>query len=93
MIHKIFTVYDSKALAYLAPVFMPTRGAAIRAFGDTCADPNSLFAKHPADYTFFEIGEFDDSTCTMEIHDALINLGTALDFVSKPENPSLRSVQ
>ncbi len=80
MIHQMFTVFDSKAEAYLPPFYMQTRGAAIRAFQDTVNDPNHAFNKHPADYTLFIIGEFDDSTAAFNIHDVRKSCGNALEF-------------
>ena len=51
MIHKIFSVYDSKVEAYLQPFFMQTRGAAVRAITELVADPKHQFGKYPMDYT------------------------------------------
>ena len=81
MIHKIFTVYDSKAELFMQPFFMPTTGQAIRSFEDTCNDSSTMFSKHPADFTLFEIGSFEDVTCEIYINDAKVNLGTALEYV------------
>ena len=83
MIHKIFTVYDSKAELFMQPFFMPTTGQALRSFEDTCNDPSTLFAKHPADFTLFEIGSYEDITCAIHINDSKVNLGTALEYVQK----------
>jgi hypothetical protein len=68
MIHKIFTVYDSKAEAYMQPFYMQTKGLAIRAIQDTLSNPEHQFAKYTEDYTLVELGEFDDSHATFEIH-------------------------
>lgn len=80
MITKIYTVYDSKLDAYMTPFFMQSKGAAIRAFSDTVNEPNSPFYKHPADFTLFEIGEYDDATAKITSAQALQSLGTALEF-------------
>lgn len=66
MLLKVFSVYDVKAAAYGQPFFMPTSGGAIRSFGDTCLDQNSMLNKHPEDYSLHEIGEFDDVTGRIE---------------------------
>jgi len=81
MITKIFTVYDSKAEAYLQPFFMPNRGQAIRAFQDTVNDPKTQFHKHPSDFSLFEIGTYDDLSGAITMHDAKVNLGTAVEFL------------
>jgi len=94
MIHKIFTVYDSKAELFMQPFFMPTTGQALRSFEDTCNDSSTLFAKHPADFTLFEIGSYEDITCEIRINDSKVNLGTALEYVqTNNEVTELRSAK
>ena len=60
MLHKIFSVFDSKAELYLTPFFMKTKGEAVRGFEDVANDKNSAIGRHPEDYTLFELGEYDD---------------------------------
>ncbi len=67
MIHKIFTVFDEKAQAYIAPFTCHQTGMAIRSFTDACADQTHKFGAHPEDYTLYQIGFFDDETA--EIYD------------------------
>lgn len=57
-----FSIYDTKAEAFMPPFFMPSIGLGVRAFGDVLRDPNSPIGKHPRDYELFKVGEFDDST-------------------------------
>ena len=59
---KCFTVYDSKAEAFLQPFFMQSKGAAIRGFTELVNDKNHSFGKYPGDYTLFELGSFDEQT-------------------------------
>lgn len=56
----IFSVYDDKAKAFLPPFFIPEVGVAVRVFGDAVNDPGHQFFHHPADYTLFRLGSFDD---------------------------------
>tara|TARA_Y100001970_G_scaffold120388_1_gene149222 strand:+ start:411 stop:665 length:255 start_codon:yes stop_codon:yes gene_type:complete len=79
MIHKMFTVYDSKAEAYLQPFFSSTKGLAIRSFQETVRNPEHHFNKHAEDFTLFEIGEYDDSSASVEMHQTPVSLGTALE--------------
>ncbi len=60
MIHRIFSVFDVKAKAYLPPFVMPERGMAMRVFSDCVNSDDHQFGKHPGDYTLFELGGFDD---------------------------------
>lgn len=87
MIMKMFTVFDSKAEAYLPPFYLSTRGQAIRAFSDSANDPGHAFNKHPSDYTLFMIGEFDDQDCGIELLQAKASLGLALEFKTQDSDP------
>lgn len=89
MLLKIFTVYDSKAEAYLQPFYMQSTGQALRSFEDTVNDTNTQFHKHAADFTLFEIGNFDDSTGTFKISESKTNLGSALEYLKQPGKPKL----
>ena len=61
MIHRVFSVYDAAAKAYLPPFFLPATGMAIRTFSDAVNDPAHQFHRHASDYTLMEIGSFNDS--------------------------------
>lgn len=60
MKQKVFTVFDEKAGAYLPPFYFNTEGQAKRAMIDCVTDKDHHFARHPADYTLFCLGEFDN---------------------------------
>lgn len=57
----VFAIFDSKAIAYLPPFFLPQKGMAIRAFMDCCIKQGHNFNMHPEDYTLSLLGEFDDA--------------------------------
>jgi hypothetical protein len=78
---KLFTVYDSKAEAYNQPFYMPSTGAALRAFEDSINDPQNSISQHPGDYTLFELGTFDPSNASIQLLDTRKNLGVAIEFV------------
>lgn len=92
MIHKAYIVYDSKALYYSSPFFMKSKGEAIRAFTESANDPTHTFGKYPADFTLFETGEFDDQVGVFEQYEAHHSLGTAMEFVARPDKPNLERV-
>ncbi len=62
MIHKIYSIYDSKAESYTPPFFQHQEAMAVRTFSDCCNDPGHTFGKHPEDYTLFDLGQYDDTT-------------------------------
>lgn len=61
-----FTVYDSKAEAFLRPYFAETKGLAMRAFRDAVNDPSHEMHKHAEDYTLFHIGFFNQQDGSLE---------------------------
>jgi len=81
MLLKVYSVYDSKVEAYLPPLYFKSKGEFLRSFAEAANDPKSNIGKYPADYTAFEIGEWDDSNCSFKLHKALISIGTANEFV------------
>ena len=80
---KAYSVFDSKAEAYGLPHFFVAKGLAIRAFTDLTNDPQSLISKHPEDFDFFEIGEFDDLTGKFTPNEVNIHLGKAIEYKSQ----------
>lgn len=79
---NIYTIYDIKAEAYLTPFFSPNKGLALRMFMQAGAEPTSNVHQFPADFTLFELGSFEQDTAKFEIHNAVINMGTALQHLS-----------
>jgi hypothetical protein len=80
---KVFSVYDSKVEAYLQPFFLRSRGEAVRAFTDACRDPKTQFAQYPADFTLFEIADYDDVDGSLLPHSVKVSLGSSLELISK----------
>lgn len=78
----VYAVLDEKAGAYMSPFFMPTRGMAIRAFTDTCMAPDSMFNKHPGDYTLVHLAEWDDGTGRFS-QENVTALVTAADLLAR----------
>jgi hypothetical protein len=80
MLLKIFAIYDSKSEIYNKPFFAPTAGAAIRDFELAINNEDSMLAKYPDDYTLFEVGVYEDTTCEIRAYDAKISLGSANEY-------------
>lgn len=76
----IFSVYDSKAVAFLPPFYLPNHALAKRVFSDCANDESHQFAKHPEDFSLFCLGIFDDSKGTFEIFQKMVNFGLASSF-------------
>lgn len=78
---KIFTVFDARVQAYLPPFYDRSVGSAIRSFEQAANDVKHTFGMYPADFTLFELGEFEDSSALFKFHPTAMPLGKALDFV------------
>lgn len=81
MLLKMFSVYDSKAEAYLQPFYANTTALAVRMFTSACNNPEQDFNKYAADYTLFEIGTFETDTGIAMAYTSFNNLGTALTYI------------
>jgi len=81
MLHKVFSIYDVKAGAFLQPFFSVSNGAAIRAFSDAVNDSKTQFAAHPEDYTLHELATFDDMNASFDANLVPVPLGKGTEFV------------
>lgn len=89
---QLFSVFDSKAEAYL-PIFQSqTNGTAIRSFEAAVNEEGTPFYKNAADYTLFNIGEFDERTGNVKPSKAHNNLGTALQYLNTEQELPLTPV-
>ncbi|AXL15041.1 nonstructural protein [Microviridae sp.] len=94
MKHKMLSVFDAKASAYISPFFLPQEAMAVRTFTDCVNDPNHAFGKNPADYTLFCLGEFDDFSGNLQINETPYNLGNGVIHLrAKPVSPQLDLVE
>ena len=93
MIQYVYSIYDSKAEAYLRPFFVPTKGLALRSVGDEVNNPSSNLHKYAQDYTLFEIGEYDDSTGIITMHKTHINLGMLHELIIKSDQRPTSSLE
>lgn len=80
MIVKIYSVFDSKANAFLLPQFYQTPGIAERAFVEAVNTKDTSFNKYPEDFTLFELGLFDDANASFVLHATPVSIGLALQF-------------
>lgn len=86
MTNELFTIYDSKAKAYISPFASPNNATAIREFARAANNKNHQFNMFPADFTLFHMGQFDDATGIMTQSKTKTDLGLALHFLDEPEN-------
>lgn len=80
---KIFSVHDSKAEAYLPPIYFKTAGEAIRAFETTVKDPKTQMHNYPQDFTLVELGDYDERTAKISMLAQPKILGNASEYAGK----------
>lgn len=80
---KVFAVYDAKASQYGNPVFLQTRGVALRVLSDLCAKADSPLYQHPVDYTLFELGDWDCNSGKFKCHPEPVFIFSASDIVNQ----------
>lgn len=68
MLKFIYSVYDQKSKVFGNPFISNNRATAERDFGYACNDVHSQISKWPADFTLYEIGSFEDTTCKIELN-------------------------
>jgi len=81
---QIFSIYDTKADAYLQPFFTATKATALRSFSDLVNNPDSTFSKHASDYVLFHIASYDDQNGHIEPLSSNLNLGGGLELQQSP---------
>lgn len=79
---KVFTIYDSKVNAYMNPIFLRSKGEAIRVLQHTVNSPDHQFNKNPEDFTLFELGSFDEMTSKFTLHAAPVSVVRCIELVN-----------
>jgi len=83
MKHKIYNVYDSKSEAWGMPLFYDCRANALRSLTEcvnATSDEKNQIAKYPADFTMFEIGEYNQENGVITMYETKVNLGIAIEY-------------
>lgn len=75
----VCSIYDSATKAYLRPLFLTTIAQGVRLFQDEVNKVDSPMCAHPADYTLFHIGYFDEESGVLEAI-APVSCGHGLQF-------------
>lgn len=78
--HKLFVFKDAKSLTYGPPFAEENRGKVIRGIQEQLAQKQAVWAKHPQDFTLFEIGEYDVRTGNVDMYESKVAVGLVQDF-------------
>lgn len=77
---KMYLLKDEKSNSYGYPFTAKTRGLCIRDIQDELAGGQRIWAKHPQDFSLFEIGDYDELTGQIELYETKNCLGLLQDF-------------
>lgn len=83
MVNQVFSVFDTKAQAFLPPFYATNGAVACRMMLDACSDPKHPFNVHSGDYNLFQVASFDDDTGRFDPLDSFVNLGSLVTFLPK----------
>lgn len=86
-LYDVFSVHDVKADAYLPPFILPKEAMAIRVFSDCINSDTHQFGQHPADYTLFRLGMFDDANGQFLLERGKQSLGNGVEFLNSSTTP------
>ncbi|QXP08586.1 MAG: nonstructural protein [Arizlama microvirus] len=84
--HKVFLFKDAKSLTYGPPFVEQNKGMVIRAIQEQLQQGQAVWAKHPQDFTLFEIGDFDPTTGIVQMHETKVAIGLVQDFKISLDN-------
>lgn len=79
-LHKVFVLKDTKSASYGPPFTMETKGLAIRMIEDGVSSGQPVWAKHPQDFSLFEIGEYNPDTAEVKMYETKNCIGLVQDF-------------
>lgn len=82
---KIYCVYDSKVESFGTPFFFKTKGEALRGFTEIANDGKTQIGRYPADFTLFEVGDYDERSCKFDLYNTPISVVIAIELVNKAE--------
>lgn len=78
-----FSIFDSKAQAYLQPFFSINRETAVREF-TKAVQSDGNFSQFSEDYAMFELGTFDQNTGKSELHATPLHVVNAVTLKGQP---------
>lgn len=83
MMLQIYSIRDKAVEAFGRPFFLATKGECLRVFMDLCGDPQSNLFKHPADYSVWHLGEFNDQNAEISLLPEPVRLFGGEEFGGK----------
>ena len=86
---QMFAVYDSAAEAFMTPFFTHNTGIAMRSFGDQVNNPETMFFRHPGDYSLFQLGSWEDQRSDFKPLSTPVRVASALELKAQSQSMEL----
>lgn len=83
MILQMYSIYDAAVGCFHQPIFMRSKGEAIRSFMDACRDEKSNFYRHASDFALFFVGDFKEETAEIRLAQSPEKVIGAAECVSR----------
>lgn len=80
---KIFSIFDNQTQVFHQPFMVDHTQQALRYFVTLARDEKSDICKFPAAFNLFELGEFDQSSASFNLHENPVNHGFATAFTQE----------
>lgn len=77
---KVFIFKDEKSNSYGLPILYKTRGLFIRDIQDELMKGQTIWSKHPQDFSVFEVGEYDEQSGLIINYETKNCIGLVSDF-------------
>lgn len=82
---KLFSILDKKAGSYSAPHTYHNKGLALRAFEELANDEKTTVNRYPADFSIWQIGEFDEQIGRLKPLDKPEFVDEAINVIKKKD--------
>jgi len=81
----VFSIFDSKAMAFLQPFFCVNAAVAVRTVERAVNDPNTDFHRFATDYELYQLGTFDSFDGKLAAVDPKIHITALAQLRQQPE--------
>lgn len=89
MLLNAYTLYDVKALTYSPPFYAGAHGQAVRMVMEIAHDTNTTVGRHPADFTVYCIGQFNDATGSLLPRETREHIADVVSLLRPPAATTL----
>lgn len=83
MNYEVLVIFDKALGAYSRPMFVASKGQAVRSMSDEVNKPESEIGRHPSDYELFYVGVYDDRDASFTTAGPLELVCRCVDLVRK----------